>query len=116
MAESIFNLKPAPTEADAVRLVKAVEAVTGVTDATLDTANRRMFVTFDAMRTGDIELERILKAEGFEVASENEVGYMTEQPGYTREADVQEQDQAVATRMTQDQEIDLGGGLGAKST
>lgn len=116
MAEAIFNLKPAPTEAAAERLVEALERVTGVTDATVDTASRRLFVTFDTMRTGDIELETTIRQNGFEVASEDEVGFMTDVPGYTRDADVQEQNQEVATRMTRDNEIDLDGGLGAKAT
>lgn len=115
MADAIFNLKPAPTEADAERLVEALERVTGVTDATVDTATRRVFVTFDTMRTGDIELERTLKDNGFQVATEDEVGFMTDVPGYTQEADVQQQDQAAATTMARDNEIDLNGGLGAES-
>ncbi|HEY9854283.1 MAG TPA: hypothetical protein V6D05_01010, partial [Stenomitos sp.] len=110
MGETIFNLKPAPTEADAERLVEAVEHVTGVTDATVDTATRRLFVTFDPMHAGDIELEKVLKREGFSVATEDEVGLETDTPGYTREAEVMEQNQATATTMTRDQEIDVTGG------
>lgn len=113
MAETIFNLKPAPTEADAERLVEAVERVTGVTDATVDTATRRLFVTFDTMRTGDIELEKTIRQVGFQVASEDEVGFMSDVPGYTRDADGQQQNQAPATGMARDQEIDLEGGLGS---
>lgn len=115
MAESIFNLKPAPTEADAERLVEAVERVMGVTDATVDTATQRLFVTFDTMRTGDIAIENVLKNEGFAVASEDEVDLDTDAPGFTTEAERLEQNQAIATGMTRDQEIDLGGGLGAES-
>jgi len=115
MAETIFNLTPAPTEADAERLVEAIEHVTGVTDATVDTATRRLFVTFDPMHAGDIELEKVLRREGFSVAGEDEVELETDTPGYTREAEAMEQTQEVATTMTRDQEIDLGGGLGAES-
>lgn len=116
MADVIFNLKPAPTESDAERLVEALEHVTGVTDATVDTASRRLFVTFDAMRTGDLALEQAVKQVGFELAATDEVGFMTDVPGYTREAEAQVQNQEVATAMTRDSEIDLEGGLGAKST
>ncbi len=116
MADIVFKLKPAPTEADAERLVEAVENMNGVTEATLDTATCRLFVTFDTMRMGDIELERTLKDNGFEVATEDEVGFMSDVPGYTQDADKQEQDQAAATDMTRMNEIDLNGGLGAEST
>lgn len=113
MADTIFNLKTAPSEADAERLVEVVERITGVTDATVDPRTQRLFVTFDTMRTGDLEIGQVLARAGFAIAGESEVGFMSDQPGYTREADVAEQNQAVATRMTRDEEIDLDGGLGS---
>lgn len=116
MADTIFNLNPAPTEASAQCLVEAMEHVTGVTSATVDTASQRLFVTFDAMRTGELALEQALQQAGFAVAGEEEVGFMSDVPGYTQEAIAQEQGQASATALTRDQEIDLEGGLGAKAT
>lgn len=105
MADITFQLKEHPALDAAERLVERLEQERGVASAILDTSRSRLFVTFDAMRTGDMALQQAIEDEGFHVSDEAEtMGYDTEQPGYTRLAREREIEEGHAVDLTRDAE------------
>lgn len=106
MADITFHLKEHPALDAAEHLVERLENETGVTSAILDTSQARLFVTFDAMRTGDMAIQQVIEQEGFHVAEEDEtLGYQTDQPGYTQLATEREVEEGRAVDLTRDAEI-----------
>ncbi|MNT80017.1 hypothetical protein D3C72_2194220 [compost metagenome] len=77
-----------------------------MTSAILDTSRSRLYVTFDAMRTGDMALQKAIEDEGFHLSDETETGeFDTDQPGYTRLAQEREVEEGRALDLTRDAEI-----------
>ncbi|MNX72470.1 hypothetical protein D3C86_1038250 [compost metagenome] len=106
MADITFRLKEHPALDAAEHLVERLEHERGVTSAILDTSRARLFVTFDAMRTGDIALQKAIEDEGFHVTDEEETtGFDTDQPGYTELARERQTEEGRAVDLTRDAEI-----------
>lgn len=106
MSDATFKLQAKPDLKGAERLTERLERVIGVTSAVVDPAERRILVTFDSDRTGDIALSQIIESEGFMVASEDEtLSFTTDTPGYTDVARNEIAEQQAATNLTRDAEI-----------
>lgn len=85
--DAVFQLKTPPEAGDIDRVEQSLRAQRGVTWASVDPRQGRVFVSFEPMLTGEMALQEEIERQGLRVAQSDEtVDYLTDTPGYTREA------------------------------
>jgi len=104
----VFQLAQRLDLREAQQLSDALDRQTGVTSALVDPQLARVYVTFEPDLTGDMALQRVVEAMGFQVSRDDEaVGFTTETPGYTDEVQVEEAQLDRAVDMLRDAEFTL---------
>lgn len=104
----VFQLASRPDLKQAQQLSEALDRQAGVTSALVDPQLSRVYVTYEPDLTGDMALQRVVEAMGFQVRLEDEgVGFTTETPGYLREAKEEESELDRAVGLLQDAEFGL---------
>jgi len=100
MGDATFQLRQKPDMATAERLAQRLDAEPGVTSAVVDPNLARVYVTFDARKTGDLHLQQVIEQEGQAIAESDEtLDFSSHAPGYTEIAREQEGEQEAATRL-----------------
>lgn len=104
----VFQLGSHPDLKQAQQLSEALDRQPGVVSALVDPQQARVFVTYEPDMIGDMALQRVVEAMGFQVSQVGEpLGYTTDTPGYLLEAQEEEAELDRAVGLLQDAEFGL---------